>query len=92
MPDSTREALKALIAKSAILTPCECRAAGFCPRHGVDKSDPRAVYFCQTRPDYFELWERGQGPGQPGGAELNFLPVAVIAGRRRHACTQAPTR
>jgi cellulose synthase/poly-beta-1,6-N-acetylglucosamine synthase-like glycosyltransferase len=45
------------------MTPCECAAAGFCPRHHCRKT-PHWHMLCQTRPDYFRLWEEGRGPGQ----------------------------
>lgn len=45
------------------VTGCTCTTAGWCERHRCRKN---AHWFqlCQTRPDYFQLWETGQGPGQ----------------------------
>jgi len=45
------------------LTHCECTAPGHCPRHRCVKT-PHWHHLCQTRPDYYQLWEEGQGPGQ----------------------------
>ena len=45
------------------ITRCECSEPGFCPRHRCDKT-PQWRRLCQTRPDYFQLWEHGGGPGQ----------------------------
>lgn len=44
-------------------TNCECPLAGFCDRHGVQKS---AHYhkLCQNNPKYFNLWEKCRGPNQ----------------------------
>jgi hypothetical protein len=44
-------------------TLCECDGAGYCPRHKVTKS-LHWFELCQERPDYFQLWEEGRGPGQ----------------------------
>lgn len=42
-------------------TDCVCEAAGFCQRHQCAKTE-HFHNLCQTRPDYFALWERGGGP------------------------------
>lgn len=39
---------------------------GYCPRHKVAKSI-LGVKYCQTKPGYWDAWERGMGPGQIGG-------------------------
>ena len=67
------------------MTGCECQRAGWCERHQCDKT-PHWHRLCQTRPNYFRLWERGCGPGQsvqpvdapdcPPGIELAFLGFA----------------
>jgi hypothetical protein len=44
-------------------TACECSGPGFCPRHKVVKS-AHWVKLCQTRQNYFNVWEAGRGPGQ----------------------------
>lgn len=45
------------------MTKCVCPKAGWCERHKVDK--PSTLWhLCQTRVDYFEAWERGEGPLQ----------------------------
>lgn len=45
-------------------TGCVCTEAGWCERHQCHKTS-HWVHLCQTRPGYFQLWEEGQGPGQP---------------------------
>jgi len=45
------------------MTACECVEAGWCRRHQCQKT-PHWHFLCQTRPDYFVLWEEGRGPGQ----------------------------
>jgi hypothetical protein len=59
-----------------IATPCECSGPGFCPRHHCEKT-PHWHYLCQTRADYFQLWEEGRGPGQnlPGPASAAAPPA-----------------
>lgn len=44
---------------------CKCNIpnGGYCRRHKVRKI-AHWVNLCQTRPDYFQLWEEGRGPGQ----------------------------
>ena len=46
------------------MTECECEKPGWCERHQVKKNEAWWKS-CQTREDYFELWEKGHGPGQP---------------------------
>jgi hypothetical protein len=53
-------------------TPCDCPSAGFCPRHRCEKS-AAGHQLCQTRPDYFQLWEDGRGPGQ-----TKTFPVPLV--------------
>ena len=45
------------------LTECECSAAGWCKRHGCEK-DQASFEMCRRFANWFELWERGQGPEQ----------------------------
>ena len=45
------------------MTGCVCKEPGYCERHGCKKY-PAWWKLCQTRDDYFALWEAGQGPGQ----------------------------
>ncbi len=45
------------------MSQCVCPLAGYCERHKVEKSE-RMHRHCQTRDDYFALWEAGRGPGQ----------------------------
>ena len=44
-------------------TACECPNPGFCKRHDMEKG-PHLHRLCQTRLDYFVMWEEGHGPGQ----------------------------
>lgn len=45
------------------ITQCECVLAGHCKRHNVSKAKHH-VKLCQERPEFFEAWENGNGPGQ----------------------------
>lgn len=49
-------------------TKCECPLAGYCNRHGVNKT-PHEHKLCQNHPTYFKAWEEGRGPGQEGGRQ-----------------------
>lgn len=44
-------------------TPCECPIAGFCKRHGVNKST-HLHRLCQNHVGYFNMWEECRGPKQ----------------------------
>jgi hypothetical protein len=44
-------------------TTCACTGPGFCTRHQCVKT-AHWHHLCQTRADYFQLWEEGRGPGQ----------------------------
>jgi len=44
-------------------TPCECPMAGFCQRHGVNKST-HLHKLCQNHIGYFMMWEECKGPNQ----------------------------
>lgn len=44
--------------------PCSCPAAGFCERHGIDKT-PWLHHLCVERDDYRGAWDAGEGPLQP---------------------------
>ena len=44
-------------------TPCECAAAGYCNRHGINKSQ-HLHKLCQNHVGYFNLWEQCRGPKQ----------------------------
>lgn len=43
-------------------TDCECPLAGYCQRHGMNKT-PHQHKLCQSHPGYFRKWEEGHGPG-----------------------------
>jgi hypothetical protein len=45
------------------ITKCECELAGHCNRHNVSKTKHH-VKLCQERPEFFQAWENGTGPGQ----------------------------
>jgi len=45
------------------MTGCVCPAAGYCERHKTEKNEHWHM-LCQTREDYFAVWEAGRGPGQ----------------------------
>lgn len=42
---------------------CVCEQPGWCERHQCHKT-PHWHRLCQTRPDYYAMWEAGRGPGQ----------------------------
>ena len=42
---------------------CTCPLAGYCDRHGIDKSE-HWHHLCQTKPNYRAAWDEGYGPGQ----------------------------
>lgn len=44
-------------------TPCECPMAGFCKRHGIEKS-AHLHKLCQSHIGYFSMWEECRGPKQ----------------------------
>jgi hypothetical protein len=45
------------------VTPCECPVAGYCKRHGVEKS-AHLYKLCQSHIGYFNMWEECRGPKQ----------------------------
>lgn len=44
-------------------TKCECPIAGYCKRHGIEKS-AHLHKLCQNHEGYFNLWEQCRGPKQ----------------------------
>lgn len=44
-------------------TGCECPLAGYCNRHGVEKT-PHEHMQCKHNPTWFKKWEDGKMPGQ----------------------------
>lgn len=44
-------------------TGCVCPLSGFCSRHGIRKN-AHFHKLCQTRQDYFDMYEKCIGPGQ----------------------------
>jgi hypothetical protein len=61
------------------VTPCECLAPGWCPRHRCHKLD---FWFelCRRRQDYFNLWETGSGPLQKIAMQRAPLPRCRFRG------------
>lgn len=47
------------------MTDCECKLAGWCNRHQRTKTD-HLLHLCQTRDDYFNLWESGNNKTTKG--------------------------
>jgi len=45
--------------------PCDCQAPGECVRHKITKTPPMH-HLCKTSEEWFNKWESGVGPGQPG--------------------------
>jgi hypothetical protein len=64
---------------SVLNTPCECTEPGFCRRHKCEKTTHWHI-LCQTRPDYFQLWEDQQGPGQE----------IIVSKPRKECCYRGP--
>lgn len=46
-----------------IVKPCSCPAAGFCPRHAIEKSNVR-WQLCQTKEKYRKAWDEHRLYGQ----------------------------
>lgn len=59
---------------------CVCSQAGFCERHQCLKTKHWHM-LCQTRADYFQLWEEGRGPGQQRNEEPSLLSKAANVGK-----------
>jgi len=45
------------------ITPCECPMAGYCERHGIEKSS-HLHKLCSQHLGYFKMWEECRGPKQ----------------------------
>lgn len=55
-------------------TPCECPLAGYCERHGVNKS-AHLHKLCKNHIGYFQMWEDCKGPNQnPNNCTKNKNP------------------
>lgn len=68
---------------------CECTGPGWCERHKVRKS-PHMWKLCQTRQDYFLMWEAGRGPGQHIGGVAELAKAECGVGtelRKMLGCT-----
>lgn len=77
---------------------CECTFTGdgktsWCPRHKCAKTSHWQM-LCRTQPAYFELWEKGLGPGQ--GSSHRKSPAEYLscihrgAELRRELCPVCP--
>lgn len=56
---------------------CECTLAGFCNRHGVNKT-ARMIELCRSDPSYWRAWEESRGPGQVSDAPFSAQePIAT---------------
>jgi hypothetical protein len=67
-----------ILAAAGTLTPCDCTGPGFCPRHASEKND-YLYLLCRTRLEYFEAWERGEGPLQHAAPPIRRLGLGDIA-------------
>lgn len=70
---------------------CQCQPESFpfeCSRHGCLKTE-HWWELCQTRADYFRLWEEGRGPGQSRPDEPGLLRKAANYGKAvaKHVAT-----
>ena len=54
-----------ILSASRTVTECQCLGDGpvSCALHQCEKT-AHLHRLCQTRPDYFRLWNEGRGPGQ----------------------------
>ena len=56
-------------------TGCECPLAGYCQKHGINKS-AHFHKLCQNHQGYFDMWEKCKGPGQnPNDCTPKSKPV-----------------
>lgn len=60
-------------------SPCSCPVAGFCARHGVNKS-PAHHKLCQTKPAYRKAWDEGRLHGQKPsvGPAVEAKPMETV--------------
>ena len=69
----TMSCCEQIIEAAGHVTPCECAGAGYCIRHKMHKPAHFAM-LCRTHIGYFNLYEKGEGPGQkmpaPGSRRL----------------------
>lgn len=64
---------------------CACPLAGFCERHGIEKTE-QFRELCRTNPKYFQAWEEGRGPRQTGAEKT----AAVSLARSRRPKPEGP--
>ena len=90
-----------VIEAAQTVTKCECKGPGHCDRHQCGKT-AHFHEMCRTRPDYFRLWEQGQGPGQvqfTGGHPARFplgtwlaTAIKLVTFGRVKPCTTCKSR
>jgi hypothetical protein len=70
------------------VTACECVEPGWCPRHRCVKNELH-FQLCRRRPDYFQAWEEGRGPGQDG-PRSGFRPDPCETADRQYSANPLP--
>lgn len=56
-------------------TGCEGCQPGFCTRHKVNKNE-NLVKLCATRQEYFDKWEKGEGPTEED--QEDYYPLGTV--------------
>lgn len=56
-------------------TGCEGCKPGFCKRHKINKTE-NMVVLCGKNQDFFDRWEKGEGPTSED--DENFYPLGTI--------------
>lgn len=68
------------------VTPCECPLAGYCNRHKI-KKNTHFHHLCQTRQDYFDMYEKCIGPGQEfTNCEEGQVPPVILVDGPKESC------
>jgi len=68
---------------STLPSECTCPLAGFCERHNVNKH-PHWWELCQSRLDYRDKWDEGNGPGQKRRTRNKVEPRYDVEAFRQH--------
>lgn len=79
------------------MSQCDCTIpdGGYCERHRMQKT-PALVRLCQTRPDYFALWEKrtewtvdqpSRGLGDTATKVAHALGISQCAGCKKRQAT-----
>ena len=68
-------------------TGCQCPLAGYCDRHKITKN-AHFHHLCQTRQDYFDMYEQCRGPGQEftNCKEPSPVPPSVLVEAPKEPC------